>query len=207
MSLRDGLGKQSIPAWRELKDPGNDPKAAYTQFIARKMVFLGFCLALLVLLVLVSASLGGTTKGPYEVLQAVAARFLPVESDPFVMGVVWHLRLPRVFLGVAAGIGLAISGAAMQGVTRNPLVSPFTVGISSAAAFGASMAIMFGVGYASTGTYIIILCCLCRGPGLRHARLRPDPSQEGISRDTGLGGNCTDLLLRQPDCYFAVLRQ
>jgi iron complex transport system permease protein len=135
----------------------NDPKVAYTQFVARKMVFLVFCLALLILLILISASLGGTTKGPYEVLQAVAARFLPVESDPFVMGVVWHLRLPRVFLGIAAGIGLAISGAAMQGVTRNPLVSPFTVGISSAAAFGASMAIMFGVGYAGFGTYIIIL--------------------------------------------------
>jgi len=143
----------------------NDPKVAYTQFVARKMVFLGFCLALLILLILISASLGGSTKGPYEVLQAVAARFLPVESDPFVMGVVWHLRLPRVFLGVAAGIGLAISGAAMQGVTRNPLVSPFTVGISSAAAFGASMAIIFGVGYEGSGTYIIILCAFAAALG------------------------------------------
>ena len=111
------------------------------------MLFLGVCLGLLFFLILLSASIGGATKGPYEVL-AGCSRSLssPVESDPFVMGVVWHLRLPRVFLGVAAGIGLAISGAAMQGVTRNPLVSPFTVGISSAAAFGASMAIMFGVG-------------------------------------------------------------
>ena len=165
MSLWDGLGKQSIPAWRELKDPGNDPKAAYTQFIARKLLFLGVCLAILFFLILLSASIGGTTKGPYEVLQAVAARFLPVESDPFVMGVVWHLRLPRVFLGVAAGIGLAISGASMQGVTRNPLVSPFTVGISSAAAFGASMAIMFGVGYGGSGTYIIILCAFAGALG------------------------------------------
>jgi len=63
-------------------------------------------------------------------------------------------------MGIAAGAGLAAAGAAMQGVTRNPLVSPFTVGISSAAAFGASMAIMFGVGYTGSGTYIIILCAL-----------------------------------------------
>ncbi|MBN1236248.1 MAG: iron ABC transporter permease [Methanotrichaceae archaeon] len=129
------------------------------------MLFLGVCLAILFFLILLSASIGGTTKGPSEVLQAVAARFLPVESDPFVMSIVWHLRLPRVFLGIAAGIGLAISGAAMQGVTRNPLVSPFTVGISSAAAFGASMAIMFGVGYAGTGTYIIILSAFAAALG------------------------------------------
>lgn len=149
--------KKSFPMTDRSTNKANDCKGAYQHFIARKMLFLAICLAILFFLILLSASIGGTTKGPYEVLQAVAARFLAVKSDPFAMGVVWHLRLPRVFLGMAAGIGLAIAGAAMQGVTRNPLVSPFTVGISSAAAFGASMAIMFGVGYAGTGTYIIIL--------------------------------------------------
>ncbi|NPV61033.1 MAG: iron ABC transporter permease [Methanotrichaceae archaeon] len=135
----------------------NSPaKQAYSEFVARKMLFLAASLGLLFLLVLISASLGGTTKSPLEVFSAIAARFLPVESDPFVSGVVWHLRLPRVLMGIIAGAGLAVSGAAMQGVTRNPLVSPFTVGISSAAAFGASMAIMFGVGYSGSGTIVII---------------------------------------------------
>lgn len=132
-------------------------RQAYERFVARKLLFLAFSLGTLFVLVLVSASIGGTTKNPIEVFNAMAARFLPLESDPFVEGVVWHLRLPRVLMGIAAGAGLAVSGAVMQGVTRNPLVSPFTVGISSAAAFGASMAIMFGVGYAGSGTYIIIL--------------------------------------------------
>ncbi len=163
--MRDGPEKHSIPERMVLRKTREDSKAAYVRFIARKTAFIGFCLALLLLMVLISASLGGTTKGPIEVLQAVAARFHPMESDPFVMGVVWHLRLPRVFLGVAAGIGLAISGAAMQGVTRNPLVSPFTVGISSAAAFGASMAIMFGIGYTGSGTYIIILAAFAGALG------------------------------------------
>ena len=53
------------------------------------------------------------------------------------------LRIPRILLSVLAGIGLAISGAIMQSITRNYLVSPFTLGISSAAAFGASTAHCF----------------------------------------------------------------
>lgn len=53
------------------------------------------------------------------------------------------LRMPRIIMAILAGTGLAISGAVMQSVTRNYLVSPFTLGISSAAAFGASVCIVF----------------------------------------------------------------
>ncbi|MDM7912142.1 MAG: hypothetical protein QUS09_03510, partial [Methanotrichaceae archaeon] len=78
-------------------------KQAYLKFIASKMLFLACSLGVLFLLVLVSASIGGTTKGIFEVFNSIAARFFPlVESDPFVYGVVWHLRLPRVFMGIAA---------------------------------------------------------------------------------------------------------
>jgi len=56
------------------------------------------------------------------------------------------LRMPRVLLGVLAGMGLSISGTVMQSLTRNPLVSPFTIGLSSAAAFGACLAIILGIG-------------------------------------------------------------
>lgn len=57
------------------------------------------------------------------------------------------LRLPRMAMAIVAGIGLSVSGAAMQAVTRNPLVSPFTIGISNASAFGASLSIVFGIGF------------------------------------------------------------
>lgn len=55
--------------------------------------------------------------------------------------------MPRILLAILAGIGLALSGAAMQSITRNYLVSPFTLGISSAAALGASVCIVFGQGF------------------------------------------------------------
>lgn len=56
------------------------------------------------------------------------------------------MRLPRIVMAIAAGVGLSAAGVMMQSITRNPLVSPFTIGISNAAAFGASMYIVFGSG-------------------------------------------------------------
>lgn len=58
--------------------------------------------------------------------------------------VIAYLRLPRICIAVLSGAGLAVAGMMMQSVTRNFLVSPFTLGVSSAAAFGASMCIVFG---------------------------------------------------------------
>ncbi|MGL4357933.1 MAG: FecCD family ABC transporter permease [Cetobacterium sp.] len=53
------------------------------------------------------------------------------------------LRAPRVIFGLLCGMGLALCGSIMQGITRNPMASPFTLGVSSSAAFGAAVAIVF----------------------------------------------------------------
>lgn len=60
--------------------------------------------------------------------------------------IVWQSRMPQAIVAYLAGAGLAISGTAMQAVLRNPLSSPFTLGISSAAAFGAACVVMLGGG-------------------------------------------------------------
>lgn len=56
--------------------------------------------------------------------------------------IITELRLPRVALATAAGAALSLAGVLMQGVLRNPLVSPFTLGVSPAAAFGAALVIL-----------------------------------------------------------------
>jgi len=71
--------------------------------------------------------------------------------------VIIHLRLPRVVMAMVAGGSLSLAGVLMQAITRNPLVSPYTIGVSSAAAFGASIAIMFGVGIGAAGAYFVPL--------------------------------------------------
>lgn len=57
--------------------------------------------------------------------------------------VVWNIRLPRLLLAVLAGMALAVAGAAYQGCFRNPLVEPYLLGVSSGAAWGASLSIVF----------------------------------------------------------------
>ncbi|MCK9163032.1 MAG: iron ABC transporter permease [Bacteroidales bacterium] len=59
--------------------------------------------------------------------------------------IIKHLRLPRVIMSVLSGAGLAVCGAAYQAIFRNPLSDPYTLGISSGAALGASIAIVLGL--------------------------------------------------------------
>ncbi|MEW5818027.1 MAG: iron chelate uptake ABC transporter family permease subunit, partial [Spirochaetota bacterium] len=106
-------------------------RAKYAKFARGKLTFIavGFCI--LFLLMIISVSVGTASLGLKEVFWAIAARFIPsVPKDSLYYSVIWHLRLPRVMMGVFAGAGLAASGTVMQAVTRNPLVSPFTLGIS-----------------------------------------------------------------------------
>ncbi|MCU1419539.1 MAG: hypothetical protein JWR57_708 [Mycetocola sp.] len=64
---------------------------------------------------------------------------------PLQDGIVWELRLPRVLTAAAVGAGLALSGAVMQAVTRNPLADPYLLGLSSGASLGAVAVILLGV--------------------------------------------------------------
>ena len=60
--------------------------------------------------------------------------------------IIWNVRLPRVLMALGAGAGLSLCGATLQGVFRNPLVSPHIIGVSSGAAFGGTLAILLGLG-------------------------------------------------------------
>ena len=60
-------------------------------------------------------------------------------------GVVWELRLPRVLTAAAVGAGLAVAGAVMQSLTRNPLADPYLLGLSSGASLGAVSVLVLGV--------------------------------------------------------------
>lgn len=116
------------------------------------------CMLLIVLSVL-AASWGAASITAGDVLKSVLSKLMPftgVKASRLADTIVWSLRLPRIAMAVVAGAGFAVSGAAMQGILRNPLVSPFTIGISSGAGFGASLAIVLGVGILDSGQYLVI---------------------------------------------------
>lgn len=63
------------------------------------------------------------------------------------VAVVWNIRLPRILCGMLAGFGLSISGVIFQSILQNPMADPYTMGISTGAAFGASLALFINVTY------------------------------------------------------------
>lgn len=91
--------------------------------------------------------LGAVSITPGQVVAILAARVgleLPWEFDARQQAVVMAIRLPRVILGIVIGSALAVSGAALQGLFRNPLAAPSLIGISSGAALGATTMIVLG---------------------------------------------------------------
>jgi iron complex transport system permease protein len=99
----------------------------------------------LVLVVLVvaaaSLSIGAAAGSPFAILGAIL-RGDPVPTQDWI--IVMEIRLPRLLLGLVVGASLAVSGAVMQGLFRNPLADPGLVGVSAGAGLGAITAIVLG---------------------------------------------------------------
>jgi iron complex transport system permease protein len=103
---------------------------------------------LLVVSVVLAITVGPAQIGPVDVWRSVAAHLglgttpLPALRD----AIVFDMRLPRVLTAAAVGAGLALSGAVMQSLTRNPLADPYLLGLSSGASLGAVAVLVLGVG-------------------------------------------------------------
>lgn len=95
--------------------------------------------ALLVVMILLS--LGWGAASDTQVLRALFGLEGATLRDTTI---VWDIRMPRVLTGVFVGAALAVSGAVMQGLFRNPLADPGLIGVSAGAGFGAVVAIVLG---------------------------------------------------------------
>ncbi|WP_136068124.1 FecCD family ABC transporter permease [Modicisalibacter radicis] len=87
-----------------------------------------------------------TGPGPYALRDVLHALIDPAGASRVLRVVVWEIRLPVALMAVLVGVSLALAGAEMQTILDNPLADPFTLGISSAASFGAALAIVLGLG-------------------------------------------------------------
>jgi iron complex transport system permease protein len=125
------------------------PAQAFQRQSRRKgLIILGLALLTLILAV-IAINAGAANTNPLQVLRVL----LHLETGTSSI-VIWNIRLPRVIAGIVAGAGLAVAGCVMQTCLRNPLASPSTLGISSAAAFGANLAIVFfGAGAIHSNTH------------------------------------------------------
>lgn len=139
----------------------------------RVLLVLGGVSLLLFAGVLTSVAVGAVALSPGQVLAILA--------EPLGLGTPWaytaqqeavllSIRLPRVLMGVIVGAGLAVSGAVLQGLFRNPLADPGLVGVSSGAALGAAVAIVLGASIAAPaaiweGPAVVALCAFAGGLG------------------------------------------
>lgn len=135
-----------------------------------KWLFLIFLAAFIVVSAAIIITFGQVPMSVGDVYRALAGRLIPglaettCQVDPLVAHVVWNLRLPLIFGGLLTGFGLGVCGCVMQAVLKNPMASPFTLGISSGAHFGVSLAAVFGVTVLD-GPYFLVgnafVCAMC----------------------------------------------
>ncbi|KAA9002028.1 iron ABC transporter permease [Affinibrenneria salicis] len=86
-----------------------------------------------------------TGPSSLRISEAVDALFYGMNrADSMAATIIWSFRLPTTLMGALVGISLGIAGLQMQTILDNPLASPFTLGFSAAAGFGAALAIMYG---------------------------------------------------------------
>ncbi|GAA2110548.1 iron chelate uptake ABC transporter family permease subunit [Streptomyces synnematoformans] len=128
------------------------------------MVALFFLAAAGLLVSLVAATLFGSANiGPLDVVSTILRHvglggIAPTPPLPGLLdALIWESRFPRVLLAAAVGAALAVSGAVLQAVTRNPLADPYLLGVSSGASTGAVAVLLLGIAGGvslSTGAFV-----------------------------------------------------
>lgn len=120
----------------------------YNASLRKKIIFILAALVIVVVMFFVGVSLGAVDIPFLDTLKVFGHALLPGTVGPpsqsYYTDFIFMGRMPRMMLVVLTGLSLGFSGMIMQGLLRNPLVSPFTLGVSTAASFGAAMAIVMG---------------------------------------------------------------
>ncbi|HEY2495156.1 MAG TPA: iron ABC transporter permease [Paenibacillus sp.] len=129
----------------------------------------GVGIILLVLTLLICLGIG-SVKLPVKDIVMILVHQLPWIGDavtptwsPSFEQILIKVRLPRIILGMLVGAALAVAGSGFQGVLRNPLADPYTLGVSSGSAVGASVLIFFGLQYSLFGIWTLPLVAFVAG--------------------------------------------
>jgi iron complex transport system permease protein len=134
-----------------------NPGEEYRKFIGRKIFVICFLIAAIAVLSGTAVTIGPMKFSFLDVYKTIFNRFVPgfFDISAAAQDVIWKIRVPRMLTALLAGFGLALAGVQMQAILRNPLASPFTLGVSAGAGFGASLAVLLGVSFIG-GKYFLI---------------------------------------------------
>lgn len=141
----------------EVTEKHNGLAGRYQSLVRKKLVIIALFAAAIVLLAGISVGTGPIHYSLGEVYSTILSSVFPGVFDigDTMWTVIMQIRVPRVVMAILTGFGLAIAGAGMQVILGNPLASPFTLGVSSGAGFGAALAILAGIGFAGGRFFLI----------------------------------------------------
>ncbi len=131
----------------------NDAKTIYREITVRKFVIILMTMSAIVIFFLIDVMTGPALISIREVISTILS---PAASDQSVNVIVWTYRLPVALTAIVIGASLGLAGANMQTILDNPLASPYTLGISAAAGFGAALAMVLGVGVFPFASKLIV---------------------------------------------------
>jgi len=124
------------------------------------LLILGVGLALSVVFAL---AIGSTQIPSGSIAKLLISKAMGIRSNwpEYYEAIIIGVRLPRIILGAFVGAVLGIAGCGMQGLFRNPMASPYVVGIASSSAFGASLVIILGLGSVWIGPCAFLFSVSC----------------------------------------------
>lgn len=126
-------------------------------FSKRKKALLTIPIAFLI--ICIGTSIGSSNINLFDIFSIIGNKVLNIPLDYKITGqevaIIWELRFPRVLLAFLIGGALSVSGAAIQSILKNPLASPYTLGVSSGAGLGAALVIIFGFNISFLGDFTL----------------------------------------------------
>jgi iron complex transport system permease protein len=128
-------------------------RGLYRALAWRRILIIAGFVAALVLSFTIDIAWGPARYGLTDVIAAIVS---PGSVSDKIRVVVWDIRMPMALMAVITGAALSLAGAQMQTILANPLASPFTLGISAAASFGAALAIVAGVSLVPFATNFVV---------------------------------------------------
>jgi len=141
--------KQVTSQVKPALNSADEEKRKYRRLVAKRGLFIVFCVILLLVVAGIALSLGSADMTFLDAYAAVLARAFPntFQVSSLADTVVWTLRLPRILLAIFAGATFAIGGSITQAILRNPIATPYTLGVSAGAGLGAAIGIILGTGF------------------------------------------------------------
>lgn len=119
-------------------------KEEYKKAVVKKWMFILLCVLLVLVVLVFSLSIGLYDISFADCYRVLIEHLTGNITDPYEDDIIFNTRLPISLFAVIVGAVLALGGAVMQSMLRNPLADPYTMGVSSGALLGASLAIILG---------------------------------------------------------------